>query len=471
MFIVCLSLIFVSSSCFSVAITDNCDDAAASEQTRIYYVNGMMNKEFDRNQNYKKLKGFIGENSTRSFRISVNESTWVIPDFFQVMKQKGYESSPVWEWLSNISIAPQAVKDAYAASITSLAAISYSTDNDLRKMVVQYLRDLRSGKKIVLVSHSQGNFYANKAYRYIYDNFPNYRNSIGIVAVGTPAARVEDGGGHTTNSLDLVINSLRMVTSILDATGIYVTSDVTGHSFRDTYLTHYESSSQIRSHIYATIARLTSPSKPEECDPAIPVIVKSTNATHITITSATLLGTFEKGTNASARCEYEPASSGDPASCESLKSSMSSSGIFKKGDGIQCTVKDLVPDTNYKYRMCAREGDYVYDGGLSLFKTPVATNTCDQAIDRTGGTEGLSLIYYMGYTAGTVNVTFEPYTIPDKFEIWQNGVKRLYSPGYVSTTQTGSFYYNPNNGAEFDVRVYGNSNTGTAWDLEITCPN
>lgn len=47
---------------------------------------------------------------------------------------------------------------------------------------------MNAGKRIVIVSHSQGNFYANAAYSALTLNTPAWANSVGVVQVATPAA-------------------------------------------------------------------------------------------------------------------------------------------------------------------------------------------------------------------------------------------------------------------------------------------
>jgi len=468
-FTISLSLI---NSRYAFCETIECDESTASEITRIYFVNGMQNDETDRLINRNKLRSVVGVHSNRSFGISVNTSSeWFFPDLFQTMSQKGVEPSKVWTWLNNHSIAPQWFKDDYADRVISGADFSYSTDLDLQEMVKQYLRDLNSGKKVVLVSHSQGNFYANNAYQYIHYNYQKYRNSIGIVAVGTPATRVQDGGPYTTNSEDSVINLLRFISNVLSPTGTYQTNDPSGHSFSETYLEHPTSKVRIRNQIFSVINSLTPPPVDDQCDPSVPVIVKKTGASNIKISTATLWGHVQKGEDVDGMCIWRARPEGLPDSCVARKNNMSSSGSLQKGYDFKCIAKNLIPDTIYDYRVCGRKGDYVYDSGITSFKTKAAEHTCDESISESGGTEGLSINYYMGNTAGWVRVVFNAFNIPDKMEIWQNGNRRLHTPGYVSGENTGDIYYDPDNGTEFTVLVYGNSDSGTAWNINISCPN
>ncbi len=66
-------------------------------------------------------------------------------------------------------------------------------------------------QKLLLVPHSQGNFYANNLYKAVTSNGDVPRESIGVYSVATPASKVEGDGRHRTSSTDTVINKARMV--------------------------------------------------------------------------------------------------------------------------------------------------------------------------------------------------------------------------------------------------------------------
>jgi len=84
---------------------------------------------------------------------------------------------------------PNFIEDPYEEMVDdyilkSISDILKSPSDDLRKHIRYYERDLKDGKKLVLIGHSQGNFYANEAYDYLQSD------DVGVVAVATPADRV-----------------------------------------------------------------------------------------------------------------------------------------------------------------------------------------------------------------------------------------------------------------------------------------
>ena len=75
-----------------------------------------------------------------------------------------------------------------------------------------YLQNLKEGKRVVVVAHSQGNLYANDAIDAVEEAAPEGAASIAIVGVATPASRIAgDRSGYVTAKDDTVIDFLRAV--------------------------------------------------------------------------------------------------------------------------------------------------------------------------------------------------------------------------------------------------------------------
>ncbi len=67
-------------------------------------------------------------------------------------------------------------------------------------------------RKLVLVGHSQGAFYANGIYDYLLAH-GEPKAAVGVYHVGTPASSVAGGGKYITSSNDTVINATRLIAS------------------------------------------------------------------------------------------------------------------------------------------------------------------------------------------------------------------------------------------------------------------
>ncbi len=134
-----------------------------------------------------------------------------------VQKQAATESM-FWRWLGGFPGAPA----WFSAKMQNLAkavnAAAYVNDIDLQKQLKGdpanikqqpgYRALLNQGMRVVIVAHSQGNFYANAAFDALKAQKPAWANSIGIVAVASPTKRVADGRNRAlTAPEDVMMNA------------------------------------------------------------------------------------------------------------------------------------------------------------------------------------------------------------------------------------------------------------------------
>ena len=74
--------------------------------------------------------------------------------------------------------------------------------------VAEYKSVLDDGGRVIVISHSQGNLFANNAVDEVVSE-TNKPGSIGVYGVATPASRVANGGSYVTANDDIVINIAR----------------------------------------------------------------------------------------------------------------------------------------------------------------------------------------------------------------------------------------------------------------------
>ena len=105
-----------------------------------------------------------------------------------------------------------------------------------------YAVSLLAGNHVMIVSHSQGNLYANAIYDYLRNkDWGRHLNlaAFGIAAVATPADFVATGGGYVTSFSDLVIDMVRLRYSVLPSNDFTVehlpANDRMGHGFSEIY--------------------------------------------------------------------------------------------------------------------------------------------------------------------------------------------------------------------------------------------
>ena len=99
-------------------------------------------------------------------------------------------------------------------------------------------------QKLLLVGHSQGNFYANNLYDAVASKPGGVpKQSIGVYGVASPASRVAGGGKYLTSNSDTVINSLmaKLISNNILPSNINlplqsIINGGNGHGFSDVYL-------------------------------------------------------------------------------------------------------------------------------------------------------------------------------------------------------------------------------------------
>ncbi|OLL27770.1 hypothetical protein BTH42_31710 [Burkholderia sp. SRS-W-2-2016] len=194
-----------------------------------------------------------------SYGNSFNPSGGFLADLTTVFQQKLTEDSSLsWELLVKVFLGLTAdINPVVVASVNSLiSTVANQSSEELKQQfeseyayvddkvlqdVGAYTDDiLNHGRRVLVVGHSQGNLYANAAYRLLYTNPAITTQSFKVVGVASPADFVAGGGPYVTSDKDMVINALRfMVASSTLPANVPVDfneNDISGHNFVATYM-------------------------------------------------------------------------------------------------------------------------------------------------------------------------------------------------------------------------------------------
>lgn len=293
--------------------------------TVIVFGNGIMNTPEDaavavvRLQEVLKSSLTVDEFNRLEFQIAYNKSYGRFSDLYESLKQKLSQDNVVesfWRWLGNQEVAPQVVRDE---ALRIASAFDFSTQvgtADLDIHLQLYRTKIVAGKTVVVVAHSQGNFFANAAYDVLYNGaVPIAVNSFGIVSVANPASFVGGGGPYTTALEDLVIGAIARVPGVVPPlspnisninSGAIIT-DWLGHSITDEYLVDgSRTQPKIVADVDGMIASLTAPlvSAPRIITATPSRVVSGNSSTiawhacgvsHCTVTSPTTGATLADG--------------------------------------------------------------------------------------------------------------------------------------------------------------------------------
>ena len=200
---------------------------------------------------------FIEFFQQRLAELSLKFEKYIAPQYFNAF------ISGNWEDILNDS----QVQPGDLAKLKTLHsnAMNFYTSNwpnksDSDSHVRQYVNDLTEGKRVILIAHSQGNMFAQRAMTILE---PRYGLSIGMIGVASPASVEMGNSSHYTATDDRVIQFLRNFTDVLEANvendpGVWNDSrDLDNHGFLKSYFASgLESRLQIDSDFFDKVSYL-----------------------------------------------------------------------------------------------------------------------------------------------------------------------------------------------------------------------
>ncbi|WP_344763891.1 hypothetical protein [Actimicrobium antarcticum] len=242
--------------------------------------------------NFKKIHGAkLADNQIIRYELMYNSSN-DFEDFVETFEQRMLEQNGLLanrfelffeamqgggDWWTTIVNSVAAAGQTLSALVDSVNAI---TTRNLTTLLANPPTEITyqehrtridnfalEGKKMLFVAHSQGNLFVNPAYRYAVSRSPS--SAVGVVHIA-PASPVVIGP-HVLANLDLVINALRIVGSVVNITdnipdyaarpaGIQGLRDRLGHGLLEIYLNPYLAiSAKVKSLINNGLASLVQP--------------------------------------------------------------------------------------------------------------------------------------------------------------------------------------------------------------------
>jgi len=174
-------------------------------QIDLYYANGVLQDKIESiaqelwDIEIEKLKKQYPQLSTSQLqpKISYNSSfLWGIDDFFEAFLN--------WSVGQAVTLARMLeFENEYAFKILNqIDTLSQSLNIvDINRHISAYNQSLKAGNGVIVVAHSQGNFFTNKAYEYLDQCM---RSRFHMIGVASPAASVAGGGSRISWDNDIV---------------------------------------------------------------------------------------------------------------------------------------------------------------------------------------------------------------------------------------------------------------------------
>lgn len=112
-----------------------------------------------------------------------------------------------YTWSENFLLS---ASNEYTDSLAQILERQVQTQNEFTR---RFEGDLLSGRRALIIAHSQGNLFANSSVSEVIDRNRDSAESIAIVGVASPAAETVFGFPYVTAKDDRVINTLRRISS------------------------------------------------------------------------------------------------------------------------------------------------------------------------------------------------------------------------------------------------------------------
>jgi hypothetical protein len=273
---------------FILPLTSNA--ACEGVGTVVFFANGMFNTRDEAEASRDELEGLVASDEPAApgkklvFDVAYKRSEALFEQLLNVAKYKALDDiGRVWLWTQGIELAPDWFREEMETLTVKLTDEYQGKFERLRDHMEAYSGYVADGYNVILVSHSQGNFYANQAMRglesYVDQTlsgsisdkgaknplYPKFSELVANVQVATPVTETVAGSPWTTFSDDLPMAAVRRVAGALPANvktkggGFGLGQDPLGHNFINAYLRVDESRNKILSEIKQARARLRYP--------------------------------------------------------------------------------------------------------------------------------------------------------------------------------------------------------------------
>ena len=220
-------------------------EASCDQELYIIHGNGMFTSEAQAEANLmvlqQKVEWFWGPLLVKEklkFEVAYNNDVNLVEDFYEVYTQwSGEGKSQFWAMLAGLEHMPEFLQEAFLAASTGIIESLLVSNPNVQEHVAMYNKLLKQGNKVMLVPHSQGNFFGNIAYVGLDEE---YKEGFLITQTASPASYIASdptNSRYTTIEEDLFMKYVpdKLPANIVNFSGVEK-PEWTGHSFIDSYL-------------------------------------------------------------------------------------------------------------------------------------------------------------------------------------------------------------------------------------------
>ncbi len=250
-------LLFASSAQAETLTNPNLAKNDVCGRFEIIHINGIMTDSIGAGENLNRIRQVYGnayKGHLLTYQLAYNQHRSFLKDVLDSAKQViNLYAMATWDkWVNAVTngVFSPGMDSATRAAITKAITDAWGftkpnpyTDQEVNEIMSVFVANNYVGSRIVMVPHSQGNFYASLVYDKLVLIGVKPAKSLGVVGMAVPYSSVRGGNTYLTSANDLVIDSVRIPTlnNVLAATHAIPyapLADIFGHNLRDTYLAH-----------------------------------------------------------------------------------------------------------------------------------------------------------------------------------------------------------------------------------------
>ncbi|MCB0351250.1 MAG: hypothetical protein KDD38_08710 [Bdellovibrionales bacterium] len=257
-------------TCFSFAQPANASTSLkCTENLYVLFINGVFNNRRSAKKSHTALLEFLKESDLQSTGLRwTSRNTYLVYnysggflDLLEAYNQKeGEIVSNFWLWLTKLPLSPKWFQERYISEMRKIdnTSSTYTVDQGLENFINEII--IMGGGKILIVAHSQGNFFAQSAIirtrNSLIINWESDQQKARWVAIATPTATAPENNAFTTLKSDGVIKAIPLslpgnITNTIPKPGLF------DHEFVKHYLNGDGASKQIRRQIRDEISKLS----------------------------------------------------------------------------------------------------------------------------------------------------------------------------------------------------------------------
>jgi hypothetical protein len=230
----------------------------------LFFINGVMNSKDEGYKISDKLEGMLNQ---KTVALEYNENH-MLGQLFDLWVHKVGEleidktgTIGFWQLVGAVALPVGNVRKALYDWLDPDRDIGHWAEKDLKRMIQSAKTALNQNKKVIIVAHSEGNFFYRNIYKALNQwNSTKTQQCFAGIGFATPLSSKPGNYDYITSSNDRVINLVRNFWNSTLAANITVPQghggSLLGHGMQEVYLSHPVSLRKLKTELHQVTNRL-----------------------------------------------------------------------------------------------------------------------------------------------------------------------------------------------------------------------